>query len=352
MLALTELDTPQPVIDRQIMRANIAAMQALCNQHHIANTPHFKTHKSVELAKLQLAAGATALCCQTLSEAEVIAHEIGCDVIICHQLLGAAKIERLRQVASMVNLTMICDNAVVAKYLSECFAALSTPVDILVECDTGMARSGVVAPQTAASLAKYISTLPGLNFAGLLLYPPDDQIERAQAFLDQARQLIEAEGLSIARISNGGTPGLPNIGILGETEYRAGTNIFHDRMQMGKGVATDADCALTIYTTLVSSAEPGRGILDAGSKTLTSDLTLFDDFGYLPDYPNARIYKLAEEHGFLDFSQCEHKPQIGEIIRVIPNHVCPVVNLQDEILSVEDGTWAAPVRVDARGRRR
>ncbi len=153
-------------------------------------------------------------------------------------------------------------------------------------------------------------------------------------------------------MSTGGTPNLVNLGKLeGVTEHRAGTYIFNDRMMMACGAATLEDCALSVYATVVSRAAPERGILDAGSKTLTADPGGgLDGFGLILEHPQARISAFAEEHGFLDLSACNERPNVGDVVRIIPNHVCVVVNMVDEMIAVRGGEVVDVIPVAARGK--
>jgi D-serine deaminase-like pyridoxal phosphate-dependent protein len=137
---------------------------------------------------------------------------------------------------------------------------------------------------------------------------------------------------------------------LGETEYRAGTYLYNDRQMVKVGAATLADCALFVYSTVVSHPEPGRVIVDAGSKTLSSDLLSFQDHGLLVDYPQARLTKFAEEHGFVDVSNCPRIPHVGEVVRILPNHVCPVSNLFDTVLTARGEELAGRMTISARGK--
>jgi len=184
-----------------------------------------------------------------------------------------------------------------------------------------------------------------------MFYPPLDGWPATQEFLDTTQAGLGSLGLVPKIISTGGTPNLKNLGQLdGATEHRSGTSIFNDRMMMAAGVANIDDCALTIYTSVVSRAEETRGILDAGSKTFTSDPGGLDGFGLVLEHPKARIHKMAEEHGFIDISDCESKPSIGDIVRVIPNHVCVVVNMFDQLVAVRDDNIVDVIPVEARGR--
>jgi D-serine deaminase-like pyridoxal phosphate-dependent protein len=165
-----------------------------------------------------------------------------------------------------------------------------------------------------------------------------------QRFLDEALAGIRSHGLDAAIVSSGGTPNLPQIGaIRGVTEYRSGTSIFNDRMMMAAGVAAPEDCALGVLATVVSRAGPERGILDSGSKTLTSDTGGLDGFGMILDYPDARIAAFAEEHGFLDLSRTERKPEVGELVEIVPNHV-------DQLIAVRGEAIVGEIAVAARGR--
>ena len=224
-------------------------------------------------------------------------------------------------------------------------------LDVVVECDTGRKRAGVETPAEAVALARDIASRPGLNFAGFMLYPPENAIAETQAFLDAATAGVRDAGLEPRMVSSGGTPNLANLGrINGATEHRAGTYVFNDRMMMKAGIATLADCALTVYASVVSRAAPERGILDSGSKTLTSDTGGLDGHGLILEHPQARIARFAEEHGFLDLSQCNDRPKVGDVVRIVPNHVCVVVNMVDRLVAVRGHEIVGEIEVAARGR--
>ena len=190
-----------------------------------------------------------------------------------------------------------------------------------------------------------------LRFAGLLFYPPLNGWPHTQRFFDAVRAGLKHLGLKARIVSTGGTPNLENIGLLsGATEHRAGTSIFNDRMMIAAGFATLENWAYHIFTSGVSRAGAERGILDAGSKTFTSDLGGLDGYGHIIEYPSARIDKFAEEHGFLDLSQTARKPEIGEIVRVIPNHVCVSVNMFDHLVAIRGDQVVASIPVAARGK--
>src|SRR3981081_1089569 len=189
-----------------------------------------------------------------------------------------------------------------------------------------------------------------------MLYPTEAGWPDAQRFFDEARAGVRALGLEAAMVSTGGTPNLKNVGKLkGATEHRPGTYIYNDRMQGAAGVAPWDACALNIYSTVVSRAGPDRGILDAGSKTLTSDTGGgLDGHGLILEHPQAQSARFPEEHGFLDLARSNPRPHVGDVVRIVPNHVCVVVNMMDEVVMVRGdeiiGTLPGAARGKLRGR--
>ncbi|MCA0240980.1 MAG: alanine racemase [Proteobacteria bacterium] len=345
------LDTPLAVVDLDVAERNIAGLQALCDRQGVANRPHIKTHKSIRMARLQLAAGAIGITCQKLGEAEVMAAAGIADILISYNVVGVAKHHRLRALADRCTLSLCCDSREAADGYAQALAGRAgAPLRLLVECDTGRQRCGVTTAGAAADLAAHIAGLPGLVFDGLLLYPPEGELSASAAFIAQARRECAARGQPLRTLCSGGTPNRARIGTLGETEYRAGTYVYNDRQMVALGAATLADCALTVVATVVSHPEPGRVLIDAGSKTLSSDLSGQVGHGLLIDYPQARLYKLAEEHGFVDVSACAEVPAIGQQVRVLPNHACVVSNLADRLLCTRGGVPAGHLDIDARGR--
>jgi D-serine deaminase-like pyridoxal phosphate-dependent protein len=345
-----EFGTPAVAVDLDVVEANIARVQAMCEAAGLACRPHVKTHKSPELAKLQVAAGARGITCQKLGEAEVMAAAGLDDILISYNILGAQKLGRLGALLKATKVTVAADSATTVDGLAEAAAIAGRTLDVVVECDTGMRRAGVETPGEAVELAKRIAATPGLGFAGLLLYPPPERWAETRAFFAVAKEGLRAAGLESRMVSTGGSPNLAHLGALdGATEHRPGTYIFNDRMQMAAGVATLADCAVTIYATVASRAGADRGVLDAGSKTLTSDPGGLDGHGLVLEHQGARIHALSEEHGFLDLSACSAKPAVGEVVRVVPNHVCVVVNTVDRLVAVRGDQVVGEIAVAARG---
>lgn len=340
-------DTPVVTIDLDVMEGNIRRMQALCDECDVALRPHIKTHKIPEIAKAQLAAGARGITCQTIGEVEVMVDAGIDDIFLTYNVLGDAKLRRLRALADRARLSVVCDNETVARSLSSAFAQAETPLAVLVECDAGAGRNGVQDPLEATELAGLIDRLPGLRFAGLMFYPITDQTGE---FAAAAIRELERAGHGCEVVSTGGTPSAPKLRSVPQaTEHRAGSYIFNDRSHVEKGWARWEECAMRIRTTVVSRPTRDRAILDAGSKTLSSDISSLLGYGAIVEYPNARITSLNEEHGVVDLSHCSRKPEVGEIVSIIPNHTCVVSNLHDHLVGVRRGRVETVWRVGARG---
>lgn len=300
---------------------------------------------------MQIAAGAKGITCQKLGEAEVMANAGIDDIIIATNLLGAARSGRLAALQKRVSLKVCADNPVSLTAYAKAAAQAERAMDVLIECDTGQQRAGVETPDEALQLAEIIKAAPMLNFAGLLYYPPLDGWPQTQVFHDEISAGLKQLGMTASIVSTGGTPNFINIGKLnGATEHRAGTCIFNDLMMIQAGVATLDECAFQVYSSVVSRAGPERGILDAGSKTLTADTGGLKGYGRIIEHPGARIHKFAEEHGFLDLSKCNDKPEVGDIVRVVPNHVCVAVNMVDQLIAVRGSEIVAVIPVAARGK--
>jgi D-serine deaminase-like pyridoxal phosphate-dependent protein len=342
-----QLETPVAIVDLDRLQANIERLQAHLDQHDIANRPHIKTHKIPEIAHMQLRAGAVGITCQKVSEAEVMARAGIDDILIPYNIIGEAKLERLMRLARRIRVQVTADSAYTARGLAQAADQAGIELPVLVEFDSGLQRCGVQSPEEAAALAREIARLPALDFAGLMCYPSNKDANR---FVEETRQLLAGDSLEVAKVSGGGSPvawhaqQFPEI-----TEHRAGTYVYGDRYCIKHGANTLAQCALQVLTTVVSRPTPDRGILDAGSKTLSSDQMGLEGYGLILEYPEAVIYGLSEEHGHVDFAACAQKPAIGERVTVIPNHACVVGNLFDEMVGVRDGRVEVIWPVAARG---
>jgi D-serine deaminase-like pyridoxal phosphate-dependent protein len=351
-MQIDELETPVPVVDLDIVEANLRRMQDYCSAQGLALRPHIKTHKIPALAQRQMALGATGITCQKLGEAEVMADAGLSDIFISYPLLGAAKVARLAALAKRVKMRVAVDNPLVMATAAQAARDSGAEIGVLVEFDSGNARSGVTSVEAMLELAQAVRATEGLRYDGLMNYPVS---AGTAAFLEVALPKLKAIGMEPRVISGGGTPNAFRTHALAPvTELRVGTYIYNDRMTVAAGHASWADCALQLHVTVVSRPSPDLAIIDGGSKTFAADpmpAGKGDGHGYFPQYPEARLDRISEEHGMMDLSACTgRRPELGERLRVVPNHVCPVSNLHDRVAVTHGDAFEAFWEVAARGR--
>jgi len=345
---LDQIETPAALVDIDKVEQNISRLQSYLNSHNIANRPHIKTHKIPELAHMQMDAGAVGIACQKLGEAEVMSQAGLKDIFIPYNIMGATKLTRLQQLAQRVRLAVAADSDYTVAGYASIISTLSNELEVIVECDIGGSRCGAQTPQQAADLARTIHRTEGLRFGGLMTYPMNEQLG---PFVAETKALLATDRIDVAKVSSGGTPKVWQTHTFpGITEHRAGTYIYGDRMQMQAGALTQEECAFRVATTVISRPTADRGIVDGGSKTFSSDITpALSGYGLIIEYPKAQMYAFNEEHGYVDFSACDQKPDIGERVHVIPNHCCVISNLFNEVIGVRGEQVEVVWPVAARG---
>ena len=340
------METPVGCVDLRRVRANARRVAEYVREHGLGWRPHIKTHKSREIATIQLEAGARGLTVATLREAEVMA-DLTEDILLAYPPVGQAKLQRLVSLPSSLGLKVALDSEEVLRPLAEAAAAVGRSVGVLVEQDVGLGRVGVRTSEEVVTLARLCQSLEGVSFQGLMFYPGHIRMEEeAQtAHLAEVSRRVRATldalidvGLEARIVSGGSTPTLwRSHEVDGLTEIRSGSCIYNDREALAVGVATVDDLAYTVLATVVSTAVPGRAVVDAGSKALAKEARGEGEaFGILLDRPEVPVVSLSEEHGVLDLSATSWVPSIGDKVRIVPNHVCVSVNLQDRILAVDD----------------
>lgn len=350
-MQIDAIDTPAVLIDLDLVAANLARAQAYADDHGLALRPHVKTHKLPRFAHAQMALGAVGITAQKLGEAEAMADAGLPDIFLPYNILGAAKLARLKALHDRVMLSVTADSLVTLAGYAATFTDPAHRLPVLVECDIGAARCGVQTPAEAVILATAIAAAPGLRFAGLMVYPLRGGMAQTQSWLAQAVDMLTAVNLPPAVISTGGTPDLWQAAQVSlATEHRPGTYIYSDRMQVAFGHGTLADCALTVLATVVSRPTPTRAVLDAGSKALAYDPCPSPGHGHIRGYPDAVITGLSEEHAVVDLTACAERPQIGARVRVIPNHACVVTNLFDRVYLLRGDRIEEIAEVTSRGK--
>jgi D-serine deaminase-like pyridoxal phosphate-dependent protein len=329
------IETPAVVVDLDRLEHNLARWQAECDRVGVRNRPHVKTHKCAEIAKRQVELGAVGVTCQTLHEAETMVGAGIADVLVPVNIVGASKLARLARLHERGRLTVSVDDARLLPGLAAA-AGATRPLRVLVDCDTGLGRTGVATPGAAAELAAAVAGIDGLRFEGFITYPAP---RGAAAFFEEAVALAAAAGHETTVVSAGGTPGMWECGELVPplTEYRVGTYAFHDRATVAAGSGTVDDVAMTVLATVISAPAPGRVVLDAGSKALTSDPGPDAGFGSIVEAPGAVVTRLNEEHGYVTLGN-DRPLELGEQVHVVPNHACVVSNLFERFVVVSAGT--------------
>lgn len=340
-----DLETPSVLIDLDLMEANIAAMQSRCDALGIVFRPHIKTHKIPDIARRQLEAGAVGIACQKVSEAEVFVEAGFDDVQIPYNIVGARKTRRLAALAKAARVTVTVDSQPVIDGIAAAAQSAGANIHMMVELASLGQRTGTT-PADALSLALRILATDNLRFAGVMVYPSDAAIR--PRLLEALALLKEAE-IPVETVSGGGSGAVSAMHLLPElTEMRVGTCVFWDWNSVSAGYASFDDCAMRVRASVISANAPSRVILDSGSKSIHSE-TIDGQFGYIIEYPTAHIYKVNEEHGYVDFSACESMPAVGDIVHIIPVHTCVVTNLHNQLFGARGDNIEVIWDVAARG---
>lgn len=353
------LDTPALVVFVGVVEENARRLQDELDRRGVALRPHAKTHKSVRIGRIQLEAGARGLTVGTLGEAEVFAAAGFDDLFIAYPIIPTGpKSARLRALhEALPSLRVGADSTDGARFLAAAIAGSGRRLGVLVEVDPGNRRTGVATPEEAADVARTARDA-GLEVLGVFAhgghsYRPG-AAEAAAAdevrALDAAADALEAQGFAITTVSAGSTPTMTLAATGRVTEIRAGTYVLGDHQQVVLGaIAADA-CAAVVAATVVS-VHPDRFVVDAGAKSLTKDRPdWLTGFGHLPAYPDAVVDRLSDYHGVVTAPPGSARPALGEVVAIVPNHVCPVVDMFDAFTAVLPDGSIARWPVDARGR--
>ncbi len=349
-MRLEQLDTPALIIDLDGLEGNLDRYQQYFDHHGIGLRPHIKTHKCVAIAHMQMRRGAIGITCQKLGEAEVmVAGGVDKDILIPFNIIGKQKLERLTALAKRTRLTVAADSQYTIDGLSQAAAAAGVEVGVVVELEQG--RTGVVTAAAAAELGKKIDQAPGLELRGIMIMPAPPDV---RPFLQETLALFDRAGLAHPMVSGGSTPCAFTAHEIPElTEFRAGEYPMGGVKHLENGTHTVAQCAGRVLATVVSRPNDDRAILDAGSKSLSAATSTYRGsacMGYIVEYPQARLSGASEEHGQVDLSASDKKPQIGERVQVVLAHPCPGFNEHDQIYALRKGEVEAVWSVDARGR--
>ncbi|MDE3156477.1 MAG: alanine racemase [Acidobacteriota bacterium] len=376
-MQITDLPTPQVLVDRPRLLRNIARQQEAATRHGLRLRPHAKTHKSPAIAAWQIGRGAVGICCAKLGEAEIFADAGVTDIRLPYPV-NPANAPRLLALMDRAAVSIIVDHLDVARAWSDVMRRAGRRLDVLIKVDVGFHRCGIDPRRIdARAFVRAIAAMPGLNLRGLLShagqgYHAASEAELKQIADDEAALLGEVkaqaaqDGVALDEISVGSTPTFRyTLGQPGLTEIRPGNYVYYDRTQVALGAATPDDCALTVLAMVVSKPAPDRIILDSGSKTLTTDGArgidtpaghgaIITDLVPTPASavvdPSLVIERLSEEHAVVRVTSGTTPLQPGDRVRVIPNHSCVVSNLVDRIHLVDGPAVLDTLPVAARGK--
>jgi D-serine deaminase-like pyridoxal phosphate-dependent protein len=358
--ARSAIDTPALVVDLDRMDAAIARMAEAMNERGVALRPHAKTHKSLAVARRQINAGAAGLTVGTIGEAEVFADGGVDDLFIAYPLVPLGpKAARLRALADRARLRLGVDSEVGVRAIAEALGPARERVRLLVEIDSGGRRSGV-APGGAGAVARVAAYL-GLEVIGAFTHGghgyagPDARTDAAD---DEVRSLGEAAsslrnaGVEPSVVSAGSTPTAVESARGVVNEERPGTYVFGDRQQANLGsIAPDTIAAVVAARVVSVNKAEGRFVVDAGAKILGKDVAVYmPGHGEIPELDGAVVARVSDYHGVVDVAGGGELPEVGRVVAVVPNHICPVVNYVDSFLVARGGDIVDTWPVDARGR--
>ena len=360
------VDTPVVLVDLDKMEANIKEMAQVAAAAGVKLRPHIKTHKSPYIANLQLEAGASGITVAKVSEAEVMADAGIDDIYIAYPIYGELKLTRLKGLLEKAKIRVALDSIEVAQGLAGLGREVGQDIPVLLQVETGIKRCGTLPGQPTLEMARKLCRIEGIKLIGLHAHEGHAHAAahgqgvegfRRVAFevgrtMVETAELLRKDGITIEEISVGATPTARySAEVPGITELRPGTYVFNDRMILSDGLATEDTCAVTILATVVSRAAPDRAVVDAGSKTLSSDTLIGEKgYGHVIGRPDIIIDRLNEEHGMLALTDPRARLSIGDRLEIIPNHICPVMNLADVAYGVRNGEVEREIPILARGK--
>jgi D-serine deaminase-like pyridoxal phosphate-dependent protein len=361
---MDDLATPFLYVDLERMTSNIDTMAAAARALGVRLRPHAKTHKVPEIARLQIAAGATGVTLAKVSEAEVFADAGIDDLFVAYEIVAPAQLERLVRLARRVHVRSAVDSREGAELLSRAATAAGVELAVLLEIDLGIGRTGVRAGAAACELAQRIGDLPSLKLIGVYGFrgfraftegaESRETWGRAEGeALVRAAEDLRSIGLPIAEVSAGSTPtALPAGSVQGVTEIRPGQYLFGCANVVAQGAMRADEVALFARATVISRPADDRAIVDAGSKTLSTDGPWEPGrgFGYLASDPSTRVVSMWEEHGVLGLGKDARGLRVGDRVSIVPNHVCTAINLHDRIVGVHEDRIDTVWKIAARGR--
>jgi D-serine deaminase-like pyridoxal phosphate-dependent protein len=353
-----QLDPPALGIELDALEANIAQAAGVCRQHGVAWRPHAKSHKSPDIARRLVEAGAIGLTCAKLGEAEVFAAAGISDLLVANLIAGPRKVERLVELRRKSDPIICLDHLDQAEPISRAMQGAGQRVRAILEIDIGMQRAGVLPGKPAVELAQRVAELEGIELAGIMGYEGhllliEDQGEKTARICGALSQLVEtaerirSAGMPCPIVSCGGTGSLPFAARQpGITELQAGGVIFMDAFYRYKCKLEGYQYALSILTTVVSRPAPDRAIIDAGRKTMNIELTM----PLVRDRPGIEVDRVSAEHGILKLGPVAQGLKIGDRLEFIPGYGDFTTVLHNQFYVLQGGKLVDIWPLTARGK--
>lgn len=356
---LSAVDTPALLVDVPAMDRNIEQMLSRFRGGSVSVRPHAKTIKSALLAERLIAAGARGVCVAKLGEAEALARRGIRDVLITTEIVGEPKLARLIELLrGPTHISVVVDSVQACDALERALAAAGLKLEVLIDVDVGQHRTGVLPGAPALALAEHIAKLGQLLLVGLQGYEGhlqqltdarerDARCRAALTLLTETAVALRRAGHRVDRVTTGGTGTAATCAAHpGITEVQPGSFIFMDTSYR-KIVGAEYECALTVLATVISRPRPGEAVVDAGLKSLSTDMGFAE-----PTRRSGLSYRPAgDEHGILSWAPDQHgELALGERVELIPSHIDTTVNLHDEYVAHRDGRVEALWPIDARGK--
>ena len=365
-MRIWDLNTPALIVNKAVLQKNAAFMQGLADDNGVALRPHIKTHRTPALAQLQTRAGAQGITVAKIGEAEVMADNGMKDIFISNVIVGKNNFQRLKNLSSRLELSIGVDSIIQTRALADFFAGNKKPLDILIEVEVGERRTGVLPNEEVVALAREISKHSSLKLKGLYTHEGHSygakSISECQSIMRQAQldillasKLLQGSGIDVDTISIGSTPSLMHGQLLaGITEIRPGTYLLMDAAQ-GASLKDYSRCAAFILATVISKPNSSRVVLDAGVKALTAfvrpqGICHTPGYGKLADYQDIFIDRLYDEHAVIENESFNRIVNIGDKVRIIPNHICPTCNLYDKMFLYENNNVTKELLILCRGK--
>lgn len=362
-----ELDTPALVIDKDIMMDNLKFMQDYADRKKVALRPHTKTHKMPKLALLQESLGAKGITVAKVGEAEVMAAAGLKDIFIANEIVGDSKLERIRKLAESVEISFGLDSIPQAEMIEKVFQGAAKPAQVLIEIEVGENRSGIIEEEDYLELLEYLKKCPSIHLKGIFSHDGNsyqaENVEECRKIHLTAQKrtlhfarLAEEAGMKLETVSIGSTPSMMHdFPILdGVTEIRPGTYIFMDASQANAYGSLERNAA-TILTTIISRPTPERVITDVGAKGITAQtrskgFCATRGLGLIKGWPEVEIFDVYDEHAIIYNKKFRDGVKVGDKVEIIPNHICPVVNLHEKAYLISNSEVLDVIDVECRGK--